>query len=207
MTINPETWINTLPKTKIRGNENMTINPETWINTLPKKKIRSSSKKTSTILLFFVVSLVAVSMIKNSTRNLEKEISDLKAEIKNLKMDLHQETLEHEVITSPENISKMAKEYLDFNLIPYKKSQVKELYENDPSTNERELKSTVSINKIKNLPKKTKLEVAAKIKNTKKNLENLYEDPKGSIDKVKVQKWAVLQLVKAFIGMPIIPGR
>ena len=38
MTINPETWINTLPKTKIRGNENMTINPETWINTLPKKK-------------------------------------------------------------------------------------------------------------------------------------------------------------------------
>ena len=146
-------------------------------------------------------------MIKNSTRNLEKEISDLKAEIKNLKMDLHQETLEHEVITSPENISKMAKEYLDFNLIPYKKSQVKELYENDPSTNERELKSTVSINKIKNLPKKTKLEVAAKIKNTKKNLENLYEDPKGSIDKVKVQKWAVLQLVKAFIGMPIIPGR
>ena len=44
-----------------------------------------------------------------------------------LKLDLHQETLDHEVITSPENLSQLAKEYLEINLVFYNKSQIRKL--------------------------------------------------------------------------------
>ena len=47
--------------------------------------------------------------------------------INNLKVDLHQETLDHEIITSPENLALLAEENLDLNFISYKKSQIKEL--------------------------------------------------------------------------------
>ena len=39
---------------------------------------------------FFIIGLIFVSLIKNETRNLQKEISNLQASIKNLNLDLHQ---------------------------------------------------------------------------------------------------------------------
>ena len=46
-----------------------------------------------------------------------------------------------------------------------------------------------------------------KLKKTKISLKNLYKDPRGSIDKNRIQQWAVVQVVKVFLGIPVIPGR
>ena len=42
---------------------------------------------------------------------------------------------------------------------------------------------------------------------TKTGLKRLYSDPKNTIDLPKVQKWAAVQIVKAFLGIPIVPGK
>ena len=36
---------------------------------------------------------------------------------------------------------------------------------------------------------------------------NIYHEPGSVIDLKKAGRWAVVQLVKAFLGMPIVPGR
>ena len=97
------------------------------INTFPKKDTNSVMKKYSVLTILFVAGLILVSIIKNETRELQREINNLKASIRILSLDLHQETLDHEVITSPENISNLAKEYLEYDLNYYKISQIGEL--------------------------------------------------------------------------------
>ena len=52
-----------------------------------------------------------------------------------------------------------------------------------------------------------KVKVAKKITETKTGLKRLYSDPKNTIDLPKVQKWAAVQIVKAFLGIPIVPGK
>ena len=81
------------------------------------------------LMVLFVAGIVSVSIIKNETRSLQKEINNLQASIKVLKSNLEEEKLEYEAITSPENISFLAKEYLDEDLKPYKKTQIKGLNE------------------------------------------------------------------------------
>ena len=123
--LNSNRWINTLPK--INGDNS--LNPNKWINTLPKKNENNSFKKYSVITILFIVGLIFVSIVKNETRNIQKEINNLKASIRNLKLEFHQTSLDHEVITSPENITLLAKEHLEINLFPYKKSQIRHLYQ------------------------------------------------------------------------------
>ena len=72
-------------------------------------------------------------------------------------------------------------------------------------------------NKIKNLkeiyskpeeiPKYVKKEVSKKINITKENIENTYSEPKKLITSAKAQRWAAVQVVKAFFGIPIVPGK
>ena len=57
------------------------------------------------------------------------------------------------------------------------------------------------------LPEEIKITVAKRIENTKSDLKKLYSDPKGSIMSAKTQKWVVMQVVKVFLGIPIIPGK
>ena len=57
------------------------------------------------------------------------------------------------------------------------------------------------------LPAEIKVKVAKKITETKTGLKRLYSDPKNTIDLPKVQKWAAVQIVKAFLGIPIVPGK
>ena len=55
--------------------------------------------------VLFICGLLFVSVVKNETRNLQKEINNLEANINLIKFNLDQAILDHEVITSPENIS------------------------------------------------------------------------------------------------------
>ena len=155
MSMDPNRWVNTIPFISTKSNqEKYKLNSNRWVNTLSRKKEdntlvlkddntlilsnainsnpkskSSSAKKYSLTIIIFVVGLILVSLIKNETRNLQKEISNLQASIDTFKLDLHQSTLEHEVITSPENISRLAKEYLEPNFSFYKKSQIRQLNE------------------------------------------------------------------------------
>ena len=130
--INQGRWISSLPKmnSKLIGKENQ-LDHDKWINTIPKKKTHHSSKKYSLIAILFVCGLIFVSTVKNETRNLQKEINNLEASIKVIKFNLDQAILDNEVITSPENISRLAKEYLNTDFAVYKRSQIKNL--NDKS--------------------------------------------------------------------------
>ena len=235
-------WLNTLGNkimNKGLDQEKYQLDHNKWLNTLPNHETTrevGKIKKYSLTIIFFVMGLILVSVIKNDTRNLQKEISNLMTSIEVLKHDLYQETLEHDVITSPENISRLAKKYLETNFIYYEKSQIKHLdlkskikQENVlKKKNKKEITETVKIKISKNieqkkaqlknlqriysnpakLPGEIKLQVAKKISKTKKELKELYSEPVDTVQLGgRVSKWFGMQIVKAFFGMPIIPGK
>ena len=106
--------------------------------------------------VLFVCGLLFVSVVKNGTRNLEKEINNLRASVNVVKFNLDQAILDNEVINSPENISRLAKEYLDIDFITYKKSQIRQLNE--------DTKTIIKVNnKDNNLSTKIKSGIAREI--------------------------------------------
>ena len=242
--INNDKWINSLPNANLKHNqESAQIDNNKWVNTIPKfptipkKNNYNSVKRYSLITIMFVCGLLFVSLVKNQTRNLEKEINYLKASISSIEFNLSQAILDNEVITSPENISKLAKEYLNGDLTFYKKSQIKNLNSNNQSLEEKNIKNKRKIlnnfpenvktqvtmkikkkkeeieklqelyNDPKSIPKEVKIKVTKQIQKKKFELKNLYESPKDIVTLGRVTKWGVVQVVKAFLGMPIIPGR
>ena len=249
MSVDPNRWINTIPFISAKFNkEKYKLDPSKWINTLPKEENNililsntinsnpksNSSKKYSLTIIGFVIGLILVSVFKNETKNLEKEISNLLASINTLKIDLHQATLDHEVITSPENISRLAKKYLESDLASYKKSQIKLLNKKEeisikPEKTEfdKSLQKTAKDKKSKakktelvklqelyskpeEIPKELRVQVVRKIKTKRKELNELkriYSEPESIFKSKKIQKWAGFQVVKVFLGMPIIPGK
>ena len=256
MSMDPSRWVNTIPFIGTKSNqEKYKLDSNKWVNTLPSKDDNtlilsntinsnpksSSGKKYSLIIIVFIVGLILVSVIKNGTRNLQKEISNLQASINTLKLDLHQTVLEHEVITSPENISRLAQEYLESDFTFYKKSQIKQLNEKEKTLAKLEEKKDKKTFKKKSKVKtdEIKLRIAKKIETTKtelRKLQELYSAPKRlpGVVKLKVAKtieikknalkefssdpysvfkskkarnWAGLQIVKVFLGIPIVPGR
>ena len=256
MSMDPNRWVKTIPFIGVKSNqEKYKLDSNIWVNTLPIKDDNalilsnainsrpnsSPVKKYTLTIIVFIVGLVLVSVIKNGTRNLQKETSNLQASINALKLDLHQTILEHEVITSPENISRLAKKYLESDFAFYKKSQIKQLNGKDKALakleekkhkNTFEKKSKVTTDEIKlritkkiettktelqklqelySTPKKLsneiKLKVAKKIKTKKNQLEKFYSDPYSLITSKKAQKWVGFQIVKVFLGIPIVPGR
>ena len=256
MSMDPSRWVNTIPFIGAKSNqEKYKLDSNKWVNTLPSKDDNtlilsntinsnpksSSGKKYSLTIIVFIVGLILVSVIKNGTRNLQKEISNLQASINTLKLDLHQTVLEHEVITSPENISRLAKEYLESDFAFYKKSQIKQLNgkvktlvkleeKKDRKTLEKkgkmktdEIKLQVAkkitetkteLRKLKDLyskpeelPVVIRYQVAKKIETKKTALKKLYSDPRSIIKSKKALHWAGLQIVKIFLGIPIMPGR
>ena len=245
--INQDKWISSLPKTTSRFvTTTNQLDHDRWINSIPKKKVHTSVKKYSLkkyslMTILFVCGLLFVSVLKNETRNLQKEINKLEAAINVIKFNLKQAILDNEVITSPENISRLAKEYLNINLTSYKRSQIKNLNdktEEFTKVNKIKKKET-SKEKIKNLSTSIKSQVAKKIEKKKtevKKLQELYNDPRTIPDEIKTQvskqikekeiglrniynspkevftlervgKWSVVQVVKVFLGIPIVPGR
>jgi hypothetical protein len=240
--INQEKWIASLStkNTRFSSVKNQ-LDYDRWTNTIPKKNTHNSMHKYSLITILFVCGLLFVSAVKNETRILQKEINNLEVSINVIRYNLDQAIIDNEVITSPENISLLAKEYLNINLVSYKKSQIKQLNdeaEKSIKTNKK-IKEKINKKKAKNLSANIKLKVAKKIEEKKTEirklqalysnpklisgeiktqvanqieekkteLKNIYHSPKNVITLEKVGKWTTVQIVKAFLGMPIIPGR
>ena len=236
--INNDKWINSLPNVKTKHDKELSqIDNDKWLNTIPKKNTFNSVKKYSFMTIVFIFGLFFVSFVKNETRDLEKEISYLKASISSIEFNLKQAILDNQVITSPENISKLAKEYLNNDLVYYKKSQIKNLNKNNETLKKSNKKNKIEA--LNNLPKNVKAHVKKKIIKKKKELaklQELYNDPRAIPDEVKTKvakqiqkkkfelkslyespeevfsakrltKWGAVQVVKVALGMPVIPGR
>ena len=172
--INHDKWINTLPRT---NNPMLEIDYERWEKTIPQKRTSISVKKYSLMILFFVFGLLFVSAVKNKTRNLQKEINNLEASISIIKYNLDQAILDNEVITSPENISILAKEYLDKDLTFYKRSQVKHLDDKNENLNQIESRNEKNLEKLQ---VEIKTQVVKKIEEKKaeiRKLQDLYNNP------------------------------
>ena len=124
--IDQNKWIKTLQGLPKKPNfEEYNVDKSKWINTIPKKNSFNSGTKYSLISFAFIFGLILVSVVKNETKYLEKEINALNKKIYLTQFNLDQSILDHEVITSPENISVLATEHLNIDLVPYKKSQIK----------------------------------------------------------------------------------
>jgi len=236
--INNDKWINSLPNVNAKAEEeSFQIDHNKWENTIPKKNTFNTVKKYSFMTIVFVFGLIFVSVVKNQTRNLEKEISYLKASISSIEFNLDQAILDNEVITSPENLSMLAKEYLNNDLIYYKKSQIKNLDDDNTVLKKMDKKNNIKV--INNLPENVKKHVTKKIKKKKEELaklqelyndprsipdevkakvakqiqkkkfeiKSLYESPKEAINLQRIGKWGAVQVVKVVLGMPVIPGK
>jgi len=236
--INNDKWINSLPNVNAKAEEeSFQIDHNKWENTIPKKNTFNTVKKYSFMTIVFVFGLIFVSVVKNQTRNLEKEISYLKASISSIEFNLDQAILDNEVITSPENLSMLAKEYLNNDLIYYKKSQIKNLDDDNTVLKKMDKKNNIKV--INNLPENVKKHVTKKIKKKKEELaklqelyndprsipdevkakvakqiqkkkfeiKSLYESPKEAINLQRIGKWGAVQVVKVALGIPVIPGK
>ena len=233
--INEDKWIETLPGTREKSFANKKYEADSikWTSTIPTKKQNNKIKKISFMLAFFIIGVISVSVIKNKTRGLQKEIDDLRTSINTLESNLYKANLDHNVITSPENISALAKKYLDNELIFYKKSQIKEINKENEINNNLKVETKNKEKKIINLKitkkineKKKELEklkelynkpetIPAEVKNSitkkiiirKEELKNLYENPTDPINRKKIQQWGAIQFVKLILGVPIVPGK
>ena len=238
MSLDSKIWISTLPgKRKNNINENFDVLSEKWVNTIPQRKTNSKLKFYSITSTIFILGLILVSVIKNETRGLQKEIDKLQASVNVIKLDLHKAELDYEVITSPNNLSILAKTYLNSDLVTYERAQIKKNGENNKQLTKLKLKKETS--KIKRLTKKTKENISKeleikkeelkklqeiysnpselpkeakitfqkKIKKVKEDIFRLKESPEDILTPDRIVRWTGIQLVKAFLGMPVIPGK
>ena len=229
--INKEKWENSLPKNNNLDSEvSDHVNTNKWINTISKQNKYSSLRKYSILVTLFVSGLMLIPVVKNETRNLQKEINSLEASIKILNFSLNQAKLDNTAITSPENISNLAQKYLNQDFSYYKKSQIKNINEKfgkietiNTRTKSSNLKVKIEkqikekkdgIKKLKKLyanpktiPRELKNEVAKKIERKKIELKNLYSAPKEVFTHERMNRWGIIQVVKLFLGIPIVPGR
>ena len=233
-------WINTLHSSRNRRENETTvqIDENRWTrtiskpNTIFKPRKNDFIKKYSFTTILFVCGLIFVSMVKEETRNLQKEVDHLMSSINILKSDLHKSTLDYDVITSPDNIKSLAEKYLESNLVYYKKSQIERINPNEIKNNNKitseknfikdgKIKITKKIQQKKielrklqqlyknpeELPDAIKTRIVKKISSKKEEIKRLYESPRETITVDRVQKWAGIQIVKAFLGIPIVPGK
>lgn len=229
--IDPNRWPSTLTKKNLNLDEiNDKPDPKIWVNTIPKLKGNNLLNKYGLVSILVIFSLISVSITKNETRNLQKKINILEKSIDSISYDLYRARLEHEVLTSPENISKLVKENLDLDLRVYKKSQInnlspskekiafkaknkffeekKILISKQIKDKRNELKKMqIQYSDPKELPSLINKKIAKKIRDTKTELKYIYENPSEAANSKKIRNWASFQIVKVFLGIPIVPGK
>ena len=86
-------------------------------------------EKIAIILFIVIFGTVCVSYIKNKTRDVEKEILELKEEQENLVEKLKNEKLENNYLASPERVKKLAKLHLSPDYIEMDKNNFRYLNE------------------------------------------------------------------------------
>ena len=238
MSLDSKIWENTLPGLRKKNeSENYNVSNEKWINTIASKKTNNKLRIYSITTTFFILGLILISITKNETRGLQKEIDKLQTSIHLIKLDLHKAELDYEVLTSPKNLSNMAKQYLDEELVFYKRSQIKrkgessDLFAKIESKNEnnkikkmanktqQSIKKEIKIKKAElkklqeiysnpsEIPREAKITFKRKIITIKNELDQLKEAPKDVLTPGKISKWAGIQIVKAMLGIPVIPGK
>ena len=57
------------------------------------------------------------------------------------------------------------------------------------------------------IPGEIKVQLTKKIEEKKQEINKLVNEPEQVITAKRLQKWAGIQVVKVFLGMPIIPGK
>ena len=199
--INQDKWLDSISKTIIKYNkEENQVDHYRWVNTIPQKNTHNNvAWRYPLVVILFVCGLLFVAVVKNKTRNLEKEIYSLRASNNVIKYNLNQAILDNEVITSPENISRLAKEYLNTDFISYKKSQIRRLDgDTENIIKESQIRqlddNTDTITKLNkknnNLSTKIKLGITKKIEEKKteiRKLQELYSNPQSIPGEVKTQ--------------------
>ena len=61
--------------------------------------------------------------------------------------------------------------------------------------------------KPKEIPNAVRTEVAKKIEEKKIQLRDIYTSPKKTVFNKKAQRWVAIQVVKVFLGIPVVPGK
>jgi len=164
------------------------------------------------ILITLISGLIFTSLIKNKTRLLEKELLYLDNEINILSSNLSEASLDFQYLTTPKNISLLAKNFLDENFIYYNESQIiksinqeKDLVILKKLTNKktfRQLNIEGSVNKKSNSIKETDSTQLFFVKGTDNRNP---QSTKNTVVSKKVKRWAGFQIIKAFIGIPTLP--
>lgn len=177
------------------------INPEKWIAVHNKNK--TSTKKYFFTSIFFIIGIVFITLIKNETRSIQQEIVNLKNSIRDIKIQLHEATLDHQILTSPEYISELASQNLDENFLVFERSQIEDIKLNI-------FKITKVIESNKKEEKNASLENIIADKNISSFKQNksigkadIYEEP--FLTQKKVNQWVIVQIFKAIIGLPPLP--
>ena len=164
------------------------------------------------ILVTLISGLIFTSLIKNKTRLLEKELLYLDKEINILNSDLSEANLDFHYLTTPKHISLLVEDFFNENFVHYKESQIKKSIK--PGKDLVILKkprknhtfSQLSTSKFAN--KKTSIieEIDSEELLTAKRIDNRNpQKSKKIISSKKVQQWAGIQIIKAFLGIPTIP--
>ena len=164
------------------------------------------------ILITLISGLIFTSLIKNKTRLLEKELLYLDNEINVLSTELGEASLDFHYLTTPERISLLAKNFLNENFMYYKGSQIKKSIK--PGKDLVILKKPINNHTFSQLStrkfanKKTSIieEIDSEELLTAKRIDNRNpQKSKKIISSKKVQQWAGIQIIKAFLGIPTIP--
>jgi hypothetical protein len=221
---------------KYSDNVQQVENEVAEIKDIKDLSVTNSAKKYPILITLFVVGLILVSTVKNKTRSLQKEINKIQASISGIEYSLHQALLDNQVITSPENISRLAKEHLDSDFIFYKRSQLKGLKNSNTTlseNNNKKLNKTAllkkkiekkissqakkqkkNLKKIKDMyknpnaiPDTIKGQVVKKIDDKKKQIKSAYNSPKDFASLDRAKRWGLVQVGKVILGFPIVPGR
>ena len=86
----------------------------------------------NTIFVFIIFSLIIfTTLIKNSSKEIDKEIFKLEEDISILKNELEMLKLEHDYLTSPKKLTELQKLYFEEELIYYDLSKFGEIIINE----------------------------------------------------------------------------
>ena len=81
--------------------------------------------------LIILILVLATSIVKNSTKEIEDKIFVLKENIRPLKTELDEALLEYNFLSSPEKLTQYQNQYFEKDLIKIDITQIKELRENN----------------------------------------------------------------------------